>query len=642
MKTLYKLLAIALLAVCCILNPHKASASHFAAWDMSYRALGGDTFRVTLNVYYDCSGIPASTSESICVKSAAGQSFTVPLVGFNMGFVTPTCVADTNTACNSPFGINIGFKVWRYEGDVFLGHSLNNPAANQWTFSWTNSARNGAIQNLMNPSSTYTEAYLDNNILPANNSPVFYEKPVPYRCVGKPVVIQQGVGDIDGDSLVFSLVAARAGNTGCPLTATNYAYNPPYSATYPHPCTVPPILSQVNGDIYVTASLPSQATQFVAIYSINCKEYRQSVKIGEVNRDLQVIFKSALYCDTTPLTLGQIALPNVVDTVNSTCMDSILTFRTSIPFICSTLAPDGSDFRMIEASTGQYLPIDSAYGLFCNPNTSTQQIFINLHHRIAQNGVYYIVSKMGNDNNTLRTVCGINMREFDTVAVITYNCAAFYQPQPIVCASVDSSGTAIELNWLTGTPAIDPVDFKAWKVFRRTPTGNWEKVFASGLYAKHNFTHSTQSTLQVVSPSSQSSQYAVTLETKSGFLLPLSMPVAQMYLRTYGPVAPQADTMPLVWNANTAWPNPIYELQYAEANAPNIWMTYATGIDTLATFIKPISGHEYEVRIATRPLPGSPLPPFHRIFQPFGHGSTARHCWHQSPGSAHNPLSAHA
>ena len=634
MKQIYKLLAIALLAVLGFLSPHKASASHFAAWDMSYQYIGNDSFAIRLTIYYDCAGIPPATQESICVKNNANASFTVSAPGTDRGIITPSCITDTITACNSPTSMNIGFRYWTYDVVVAIPVTTANIAANQWTFSWTNSARNNAIQNLVSPGSTYAEAFLDNNILPHNNSAVFNERPVPYRCVGKPVVIQQGVTDIDGDSLVFSLIAARAGIFGCPISATNYQYVAPYSPTYPNPATQLPILSQVNGDIYETAVLPPNATQFVAVYAINCKELRQGNRVGEVNRDMQVIFKIGLLCDTSSLTISSTSIPfgtfGHVDTVLASCLDTSIMLKTSQPFLCNTLAADGSDFRVVDAITHQNIPIKSATGLFCGTNSVSNRLFLKLYNGgLVLNRYYYVLSKVGNDNNTLVTACGLKMNEFDTLAVVVNNCYQYNKPQDMVNVTVNPGDTSVTLYWRQNQDtAINPAYFSHWNIYRQPYITNKMELIdiISNLnatsYVHSNATAKTSlSHLPVYPPSEGPSRYAVTMTMRTKKQTPMSDSIRSIYLSN--PDNSVADTgrhtAKVQWTSFWGWDTTVrsqyrVELQKDFSGLPfgSAGLFFPAVGDTAFQFTKPglrvrDSGC-YVMRIVTRIAPNDSTP----------------------------------
>ncbi|KKL07245.1 hypothetical protein LCGC14_2587970, partial [marine sediment metagenome] len=85
------------------------------------------------------------------------------------------------------------------------------------------------INKLTSPGSQsmYIEATLNNTGGLCNSSPFFTTLPVPYICDGNPYGYNHGAVDIDGDSLVYTLVN--------PLTTggTPIGYQPGYSPTYP-------------------------------------------------------------------------------------------------------------------------------------------------------------------------------------------------------------------------------------------------------------------------------------------------------------------------------------------------------------------------------------------------------------------------
>ena len=80
-----------------------------------------------------------------------------------------------------------------------------------WIIDWELCCRNNAITSLNNPGGRdlYIDATLNNTITPCNSSPRFLNDPVPFGCVGQPIVYNHGVSDLAGDSLTFALAPAR-------------------------------------------------------------------------------------------------------------------------------------------------------------------------------------------------------------------------------------------------------------------------------------------------------------------------------------------------------------------------------------------------------------------------------------------------
>ena len=84
------------------------------------------------------------------------------------------------------------------------------------------------------------------------------------------------------------------------------------------------------------------------------------------------------------------------------CRPQVLELVFKKPIRCSTIAPDGSDFR-IEGNNG--VTIKSAYGN-CNLSGESTSIFLKLDTPITMGGVYTVQLQNGLDGNTLVDECG--------------------------------------------------------------------------------------------------------------------------------------------------------------------------------------------------------------------------------------------
>ncbi|RMH00443.1 MAG: hypothetical protein D6706_03935, partial [Chloroflexi bacterium] len=141
--------------------------------------------------------------------------------------------------------------------------------------------RNAAITNLQNPDSEeiYVEATLNNSAAPCNSSPSFTSLPVPYICVNQPFFYNHGAVDVDGDSLVYSLVNPLAAG------AAPIPYVSPFNVNYPMSTASGTFgFDPVTGQMFFT---PNQ-TQ-VGVLTVLVEEYRNGVLIGSTMRDIQIV-----------------------------------------------------------------------------------------------------------------------------------------------------------------------------------------------------------------------------------------------------------------------------------------------------------------------------------------------------------------
>lgn len=252
----------------------RSHASHIMAGDLTYRFLGGLSYEITLKLYRDCSGVDLASTANIRLRSSCYRDTNAVLNLLNgSGNILPLiCPAQqANSACLG--GSLLGVKEYIYQDTVTLPTSCFD-----WQFSWTSCCRNAAITNLTNPytRSFYLETYLNHELTGGNSSPSFGSIPTPYICLGQPFAYTQGASEVDGDSLVYSLVSPQTSAVG------TIPHSPGYSATQP----VSPSLSinRNTGQLFFTPNV-----QQVAIVGILVEEYRNDSLIGSTRRDLQII-----------------------------------------------------------------------------------------------------------------------------------------------------------------------------------------------------------------------------------------------------------------------------------------------------------------------------------------------------------------
>lgn len=252
----------------------KVSASHTMGADLTYQCLGGNTYKVTVSFYRDCIGIAAPTSPYVtissttCSKSIGVTCYPRPGTGQE---VTPACSTSVTT-CNG--GSFTGIQEWVYDGIITL------PAqCSDWKFGYSLCCRNAAITTINSPSGNtfYIYATLNNLISTCNSSPTFSNKPVPFLCKGQQYCFNHGAYDVDGDSLVYSLI------TPYQTATTTVTYHAPYNASNPLNSAPATSFNTATGDI----CLNPQALE-VTVMAVLVSEYRNGQLIGSVERDLQL------------------------------------------------------------------------------------------------------------------------------------------------------------------------------------------------------------------------------------------------------------------------------------------------------------------------------------------------------------------
>ena len=125
-----------------------------------------------------------------------------------------------------------------------------------------------------------------------------------FNCVNQPTLLNLGVVDPDGDSLVIELTNCRDWGAGAPNTSVTY--NAPYSGTSPF-LTLSGILIQSNG---LFSYIPAQAIRSVFCYRV--REFRNGVQIGETFQDVYLIIQNCSNPTPPAATASTTVQPNPV------------------------------------------------------------------------------------------------------------------------------------------------------------------------------------------------------------------------------------------------------------------------------------------------------------------------------------------
>ncbi len=255
-----------------------SNASHIVGGEIYYQWISGNTYNVKLSLYRDCSGIIFGSSPILNYSSITcglSGSFTVNLVSGPIQ-VSPICPSSlANSTCNG--GTLFGVEQNNYEGVITLPGNCED-----WTFSYNECCRNGAITNLWNGGGmgSYFSSMLNNFDVPFNNSVAFGNIPYSIININSTTQLSWNTYDVDGDSLIYELIPARDYNG----TVINLNYAAGYSYNQPFLSSLPTTLNFTNGILEVT---PNQNQ--VSVVCMRVSEYRNGFLIGEVNRDYQIV-----------------------------------------------------------------------------------------------------------------------------------------------------------------------------------------------------------------------------------------------------------------------------------------------------------------------------------------------------------------
>jgi gliding motility-associated-like protein len=269
-----------------------AKASHLSGGDITYVCIGPNQYEITFKMYRDCSGITMTTTIPITFTNTCGLTnpATVnltlrdPVTGVVCTSlcsqeVSQLCPSQiSNSTCNS--GTLPGMQEYIYKGIVtFPGQ------CNSWTMAHSGGSRNNSV-NVTSSSSQnyYFEAVLNTVTAPCNNSPTFTAQPIPYLCATYPVSYNLATIETDGDSLYYTLIAAKS----APATPVPYAAG--YSGSAPMTGIT---INNATGQLNFT---PTTIGNFIVVVQV--EEFNAAgLSLGKVYRDFQFVIQN---CTNSP------------------------------------------------------------------------------------------------------------------------------------------------------------------------------------------------------------------------------------------------------------------------------------------------------------------------------------------------------
>lgn len=282
-------------------SPFYSFATHVVGGTITYEHINGDTYSITVLLYRDCSSptTPLPPSVGVQVRDVNGNNL-IPSENFTSPLDSVVFIPSYMSSCVVNPGVCI--EEGYYTSIVTL------PAiTGGYHVYYQYCCRNSNLTNLVNPLSYGASLYTfipDANIHGANTSAHWNLQPPLFECQGFPMNYNSGAFDADGDSLVFSYYTPYSDqNPTFPsgvATFTPVTWAPGYGAS--NSCGGPNLTMSNTG--YITGVPPNVGNHQAGV---RCEEYRNGVKISEVNRDYPFIVVS---CTPAP----QAMLPGPVTT----------------------------------------------------------------------------------------------------------------------------------------------------------------------------------------------------------------------------------------------------------------------------------------------------------------------------------------
>lgn len=287
--------------------------THIVGGEFYLNHINNTNYRLGLILYFDVvNGNAQAQDEQATVhifrkrNNTLVQSITLPLRN-----ATP--VNYTNPACGTGDLIT---RRLEYFSDLNLNTNVYSDIEGYYVV-WERCCRNGVIDNIVNPGNAGQTFYMEfpalvrNGQRFINSSPRLFPPLSDYACVNQIFGFDFSGTDADGDSLVYSLNTPINGNSS---PAPNFVIPPARPAPYANVNWRsgynvnnmikgnPPLTVDRRGILQVK---PTETGLFV--FAIKVEEYRRGVKIGQVNREFQML---VIACKVSTPPRAELRLPS--------------------------------------------------------------------------------------------------------------------------------------------------------------------------------------------------------------------------------------------------------------------------------------------------------------------------------------------
>ena len=281
------------------LSAPAARATHIVGGEMDLQYLSGNTYQLTLNLYFDAiNGSPGALDAQL-TAGIFDKATNKLLTTVTLPLISNTFVSYTNPACASG---SLSTKALVYRRTVELAPGLYNGAQGYYA-SVERCCRNSGIGNIVAPQNAAQAFYLEFPAVARNGQPFRDSTPrvfpplADYACLGENFFYDFAGQDADGDSLVYDLVTPLNGhasganpNPGAEVPPAFFgapypeiSWNAGRSAANQIPAFTALTIGTRTGRLAVR---PSATGLFV--FGVRCQEFRKGQKLGETRRDFQL------------------------------------------------------------------------------------------------------------------------------------------------------------------------------------------------------------------------------------------------------------------------------------------------------------------------------------------------------------------
>lgn len=297
-----------------LFNGTNVFASHVLGGEIYYKYIKNNEYKVTLNIYRDCSGCKINgngggTSSENCSEidyifvkgtdNTTSKETKFQLSREKIADITPLCRSKIST-CNSGSNSNFGIELQQFSAVVDLDDSKIKGFCNYYIY-LTLAERNDNITTGQAKQNFCIDAFINSCASSKNNSSQFVSQPTFIVNSNKTQYPSFFAFDSDKDSLVYSLTSALSAIDKNTTYNTGFSYSNPltvYCNEMP-PCT--PDKTKETGFNFDKANgsalfIPTNESE-IGVIAVKVEEYRKISGtwelIGYIKRDLQVYVKTS-------------------------------------------------------------------------------------------------------------------------------------------------------------------------------------------------------------------------------------------------------------------------------------------------------------------------------------------------------------
>ncbi|MFM7007950.1 MAG: T9SS type A sorting domain-containing protein [Betaproteobacteria bacterium] len=455
-----------------------SQAGHILGGSLSYEYVGATTgianqYKVRLSLEREYSGATFGSSTYVELKSTqCNVSVVIPV-----NLVSPEYL---NTAsgqfnCVNTNNINFQPRTLDFEGLFLIPQSCPD-----FKLSWENCCRPSVLGSIQSPSSTgtYIEAEINTLAAPYNSSPRFVGVPNIFQCTGVTATVAQNAFELDGDSVRYELVPARAN----PTTLVTYLPTRSYLQPLNSPANGPSVLDPETAMLTFTG-----ATVQSGLFVIKAIEYRlilgQWTQIGSSLREVMVGIGTQCLVQIDELAIdvtapGWTSSASGIPYKSLSCGDTAVQIEFDASMNCAKVST--TDVR-VYTTQGALLPIKRATPACVGGLANT--VLWEFHGGLAQ-GSYFITTGPF-DGSPAVVFCS---PEIDTIATLEVGPCA--PPAVIACVGQSVCDTALPVwgphqyysTWSqTGSTGVMP-HTSHWTVYHGIISGPSDKDSVSVVF----------------------------------------------------------------------------------------------------------------------------------------------------------------